>query len=341
MEEQAVVARRTFKWQHIDRAWAAVALIPLILAIAAPDQLISTLQFTGSAFLKTLPFIAFAVLMTAYLSATGANNLISKAFSHRKIEMILLASLAGGLSPFCSCEVIPFIAALLAAGAPISAVMAFWLSSPLMDPPMFIITTGALGFEFALAKTACAVGLGLLGGFGTMFIERLGLLKDQIRPELLASSCCGSANDKSANWAFWTETYRRSTFGSTLIENSKFLAKWLLLAYLLESLMLAWIPPEWIASTLGGNGIASVMTGALIGIPAYLNGYAAVPLVGGLIQQGMSQATAMTFLLAGGVTCIPAAIAVWALVRKALFACYLGFAFAGAILAGLAWGVVA
>lgn len=341
MEEQAVVARRTFKWQHIDRAWAAVALIPLILAIAAPDQLISTLQFTGSAFLKTLPFIAFAVLMTAYLSATGANNLISKAFSHRKVEMILLASLAGGLSPFCSCEVIPFIAALLAAGAPISAVMAFWLSSPLMDPPMFIITTGALGFEFAVAKTACAVGLGLLGGFGTMFIESLGLLRDQIRPELLASSCCGPTKDKSANWAFWTDTDRRSTFGSTLIENSKFLAKWLLLAYLLESLMLAWIPPEWIAGTLGGNGIASVMTGALIGIPAYLNGYAAVPLVGGLIQQGMSQATAMTFLLAGGVTCIPAAIAVWALVRKALFACYLGFAFAGAILAGLAWGVVA
>ena len=341
MEQQAVVARRTFKWQQIDRAWAAVVLIPLTLAIVAPDQLKSTLQFTGSAFLKTLPFIAFAVLMTACLSATGANNLISKAFSHRKIEMILLASLAGGLSPFCSCEVIPFIAALLAAGAPISAVMAFWLSSPLMDPPMFIITTGALGFEFAVAKTACAVGLGLLGGFGTMLIEGFGLLKNQIRPELLSSSCCGSIKDKSANWAFWTDSDRRSTFGSTLIENSKFLAKWLLLAYMLEALMLAWVPPEWIAGTLGGNGFGSVLTGAAIGIPAYLNGYAAVPLVGGLMEQGMSQGTAMAFLLAGGVTCIPAAIAVWALVRKALFACYLGFAFAGAILAGLVWGAVA
>ena len=341
MEKQAAIVRRAFNWQQIDRAWAAVVLIPLILAIVAPGQLSPTLQFTGSAFLTTLPFIAFAVLMTAYLSATGANNLISRAFSHRKIEMILLASLAGGLSPFCSCEVIPFIAALLAAGAPISAVMAFWLSSPLMDPPMFIITTGALGFEFAVAKTVCAVGLGLLGGFGTMAIESFGLLKDQIRPELLSSSCCESAKEKSANWAFWTDSDRRSTFGSTLIENSKFLAKWLLLAYMLEALMLAWVPPEWIASTLGGNGIASVLAGAVIGIPAYLNGYAAVPLVGGLMEQGMSQGTAMTFLLAGGVTCIPAAIAVWALVRKALFACYLGFAFVGAVLAGLVWGLAA
>ena len=49
---------------------------------------------------------------------------------HRpRSRMILL----GALAPFCSCEVIPFISALLAVGAPLSAVMAFWLASPLMD----------------------------------------------------------------------------------------------------------------------------------------------------------------------------------------------------------------
>ena len=46
--------------------------------------------------------------------------LIARAFEGRESRMILLAALMGGLAPFCSCEVIPFIAALLAAGTPLS-----------------------------------------------------------------------------------------------------------------------------------------------------------------------------------------------------------------------------
>ena len=81
--------------------------------------------------------------------------------------------------------------------------------------------------------------------------------------------------------------------------------------------------------------------GALVGAPAYLNGFAAVPLVAGLIDQGMSNGAAMSFVIAGGVSCIPAAIAVWALVKPRVFAAYVGLAITGAILAGLAWGAVA
>jgi hypothetical protein len=49
----------------------------------------------------------------------------------------------------------------------------------------------------------------------------------------------------------------------------------------------------------------------------------------------------MSFVVAGGVSCIPAAIAVWALDKPRVFAAYLGWALIGAIIAGLAWGVFA
>ena len=84
-----------------------------------------------------------------------------------------------------------------------------------------------------------------------------------------------------------------------------------------------------------------IALGALIGGPAYLNGYAAVPLVAGLLAQGMSNGAAMAFMLAGGVSHIPAAIAVWALVTPRVFAAYLGFAFAGSLIAGIIWQVLA
>ncbi len=102
--------------------------------------------------------------------------------------------------------------------------------------------------------------------------------------------------------------------------------------------MLTYVPADMIGSVLGGEGLGPILLGALVGAPAYLNGYAAVPLIDALLAQGMSQGAAMAFVIAGGVSCIPAAVAVWALVKPRVFAAYLGFAFIGAVLAGLAWG---
>ena len=46
-----------------------------------------------------------------------------------------------------------------------------------------------------------------------------------------------------------------------------------------------------------------------------LNGYAAIPLVNALLQQGLRIDAAMSFMLAGGLSSIRAAIAVWALLE--------------------------
>ncbi len=121
-------------WKRVDKAWLAILLIPVLLAIFDMPQLMPTVIFAGQAILHTGIFIIFAVLAVGYLKASGAETILAKAFEGREIKMILMASMLGGLSPFCSCEVIPFIAALLAVGAPLSAVMAFWLASPIMDP---------------------------------------------------------------------------------------------------------------------------------------------------------------------------------------------------------------
>ena len=114
-----------------------------------------------------------------------------------------------------------------------------------------------------------------------------------------------------------------------------------MVAYMIEALMLAYVPAEMIASVLGGDGFKPILLGALVGAPAYLNGYAAVPLIDALLTQGMAPGAAMSFVIAGGVSCIPAAIAVWALVKPRVFAAYIVIAMVGALLAGLGWSVIA
>jgi uncharacterized membrane protein YraQ (UPF0718 family) len=323
--------------RRIDRVWLAFAAILAALALAAPDQAAESLRFTLAALVKVAPWIALSVLLAAYAAASGADNLIGKAFQGREAVMVFTAALFGGLSPFCSCGVIPLIAALLAMGVPLAPVMAFWLASPVMDPAMFAMTTGALGFDFAVAKTLAAVGLGLLGGFGVMALGRGGWLSDPLRPGVGNGGCGGAKvrNPKPVVWVFWGERPRIETFGRKALANALFLGKWLALAFLLESLMLAYAPAEAVADLVGGGGIGTIALATLVGVPAYLNGYAALPLVQGLIEQGMAPGAGMAFMVAGGVSSIPAAVAVWALAKKQVFALYLGFAFTGSILAGL------
>ncbi len=330
-------------WPRIDRAWLAVFLLPLIVGAFSPSQAVETVRFAGKTMVTTGAFIAFAVPAVGYLKATGAEALLAKAFEGREVRMIFMAALLGGISPFCSFEVIPFIAALLAVGAPLSAVMAFWLSSPLMDPAMFLITAGTLGLPFALAKTVAAVGLGLMGGATVYLFAKSRVFEDPLRPQPNAKSCgCGpSPFSGQTAWRFWNEASRRRIFGETVLENALFLGKWLLLAYMIESLMLAYVPAEFIAKALGGDGMWPIFMGALVGAPAYLNGYAAVPLVDALLAQGMAPGAAMSFVLAGGVSCIPAALAVWALVKPRVFAAYLGIAITGALIAGVIWSFLA
>ncbi|WP_298837526.1 permease [uncultured Roseobacter sp.] len=324
-------------------AWGITAGLLVLVFVFDTARIGGTISFALGALAGTAPFILFAVLAVAWLKATGAESLLARAFEGRQSRMILMAALLGGLSPFCSCEVIPFIAALLAVGAPLSAVMAFWLASPLMDPAMFAITSGILGWEFAVAKTLSAVGLGLLGGFGTMLFAGTPVFRDPLRERPAVGGCCGASRPFSGApvWRFWHHSDRRDTFRKTAWENALFLLKWLTLAYVVEALMLAYVPAEMIAGLLGGDGIGPIVLGALVGAPAYLNGYAAVPLVDALLAQGMAAGAAMSFVIAGGVSSIPAAIAVWALVKPRIFAAYLTFALIGAVIAGLAWQAVA
>ena len=329
-------------WSRLDKPILAGLLIVAAVGILAPLDLMPILTFVLGALAKTSIYIFLAVTLIATLKATGAEGVVAKSFQGNEVRMIILASLLGGLAPFCSCEVIPFIAALLAAGTPLSAVMAFWLSSPVMDPPMFMITAGKLGFDFAVAKTLAAVGFGLAGGFGTMLMCRAGLFANPLREALACKSCCGSSSfGEQPRWRFWSDRSRTRIFRETFAWNAGFLLKWLALAYVLEALMIWYVPSELVVSLLGGDGIRPVATGAVIGGPAYLNGYAAVPLVAGMLEQGMYQGAAMSFVLAGSVTSVPAAVAVWALVRPRVFSTYVAFAMALSLLAGMLWAAAA
>ena len=164
------------------------------------------------------------------------------------------------------------------------------------------------------------------------------MLTNPLRPNVGGGGCgAPSLAPLEVTWAVWREPARRAAFGAEARSVGLFLAKWLLLAFVIESLMVAWIPADFIATHLGGEPMRTIPLAVVLGVPAYLNGYAAIPLVGGLLDMGMAPGAALAFLVAGGVTSLPAAMAVFALVRRGVFAWYLVLAGLGALTAGFGY----
>ncbi|MDE0943678.1 MAG: permease, partial [Alphaproteobacteria bacterium] len=151
----AGAARRVYS---IDRVFLVVAAALLLGAFFVPEQTLSSVGFAGNGLLQIAPFLAVSIGMAAYAKASGADNLIARVFQGHPVQMVFAAAAFGALSPFCSCGVIPLIAALLAMGVPLAPVMAFWLASPLMDPQMFFLTMGALGLPFAVGYSLSLAG---------------------------------------------------------------------------------------------------------------------------------------------------------------------------------------
>lgn len=332
--------RRTAR---VERPWVALAAVFAGILLIIPHQIESSVTFTLGGLASIAPYLLISVAIAAYFKAAGADRLIARVFAGKVRLMVVTASLFGALSPFCSCGVIPLIAALLSIGVPLAPVMAFWVSSPLMAPDMFVLTVAELGMGFAVAKTIFAIGIGLLAGYGTLAAQRSGMFANPLREGVGDGSCAGSVvrMPQETQWRFWQHPARRTVFLHSARDTALFLLKWLSLAFALESLLVAYLPAEVVGTWLGGESIWAIPLSVIVGVPAYLNGYAAIPVVAGLMGTGMGPGAAMAFMTAGAMTSVPAAIAVYALARKTVFAWYVLLALTGSALSGLIYQAVA
>jgi len=323
-----------------DRVIALMLMLLITLCIVDGHQAFKSMHFVAEALFQISPFFILAILFAAFAKASGLDQLITRAFSGNTAIAILSGSLAGALSPFCSCGVIPIIAGMLASGVPLAPVMAFCIASPIMDPEMFILTTAGINLNFAIAKTATAIGMGLLSGFSILGLQKRGYV---LQPLKKAAGCgCGQPSfdphqSMKISWRFWQQSKRRNEFNTQIRTNGLFLGKWMTLAFFVESLMIAYIPAGLVAGIVGGGNALAIPTSALIGIPAYMNGYAAIPLISGLMELGMRPGAALSFVTAGAVSSVPAALAVYALVKRSVFFVYIALGLIGSLIAGYAY----
>ncbi len=312
----------------------------LIAAMIWPARAAETLEFVLLGFWQVAPLVVPGILISAWVNASGAGGRIRQAFDGNPMRAIFAAAAFGAVTPVCGVTVLPLMAGLLASGVPLAPVMAFWLASPVTDPAMFAVTASILGLGFALAKTLVALLLGLVGGLLTHGVSNRTWVRTPLRDTGLAATlsrqaCCES---NQVEWAVWKDSVRMSQFNRELYAMTKLIVICLGLAFAVEFQMMEHLHPEALAQYVGQESSWAIPLAVLVGSPAYLDGYAALPLTRGLIDHGMSQGAAMAFLVSGSVVSIWGAIAIFPVLRMRPFVLYLLLALTGSMAAGWIYG---
>lgn len=278
------------------------------------------------------PFLMASFAIAGYTKAANVDALIVRVFRGRHALMIVFATLFGTMTPLCSISVVSLMAILLRTGVPLSAVMAFWMGSPVISPDLFVYTWGILGFEVATARYLTAIFMALFAGFATLAIEKAGGFRTPLRSSFMNSHETIDETRK-VEWRFWRDPAKRPVFKREFLYAARFLVPWIVLAFIVQSLISQTVPTDWVSQWVGVDSEWAIPVAVLLGIPSYVNGIAAVPVVKGFMTLGMTNPAAIAFLAAGSVNTVPAIISVLPLVRYGVFLWHLVLGLVTAVIA--------
>ena len=225
---------------------------------------------------------------------------------------------------------------MLAGGIPLAPVLVFIIASPLIKPSSFILTAGFLGYGFAGVKLVATMFIGLGIGYIAQFLSGKRLLEDQIRDSILAKHRKNPRSSITGRQQFQLRDWIRG-YGRAVLRQSAFTSRYILLALVLQTLMVRYIPTTWISGSLGVDNLSSIPVAALIGIPFYVNNVAAPPLLKGLMELGMAPGAAMGFMITGTIYSAPSLIAISTMVRKKTVLLYLIVGLGGGLIAGYSY----
>jgi uncharacterized membrane protein YraQ (UPF0718 family) len=278
------------------------------------------------------PYLILGIIATSLIKIFISKNKITEFFQNRKNLSIILAALFGVISPLGSYVVIPLSAALFLMGTPLPILISLIMSSPLINPTLFLLTAGAFGYEMAILRLLSAFLLGISAGYITLWLISINFIK----PEIAVNK------NNHHNIAYYQQSTSKSLvkkFGTELYKMSIYISKYFFLGILLAAVIKILLPPNLMIKLFNGNNFLSVLFSTGAGVPFYVCGGAAIPVVQQLADLGMSKEAVLAFFISGPVTRISNLILVNSAFSSRVFLFYLSVSVIGAFLFGLTYSI--
>jgi uncharacterized membrane protein YraQ (UPF0718 family) len=300
------------------------------------------------------PFLAISVVAAAAVSVYVGTERASKMLQRRSSIAVIGAVLVATLTPFCSCGTTAVLLGMLATAAPWAPLVAFMVASPLTSPSELVFSAGLFGWSFALIFFVGTIVIGIASGAIAGILDRAGWLDGQARVQPEADTCAtgscpvsrpvpvaigaGPSIGPGTASVAELETRRRRWKIDEMLHELRTVGRKLLVFFVgftfIGYLAIEAIPTAWLTDYLGDGSIFAVPLAALLGIPAYINTEASLPLVATLMDGGMGPGPAMAFLVTGAGTSIGAISGLFVIARKRVVGLVVALLFAGSLAMG-------
>lgn len=254
-----------------------------------------------SHFTKSIHFFLFEVpkVMMLLVGIIFIVGIIRSYFSPEKTRKALegkslfagniLASVLGIVTPFCSCSAIPLFLGFVEAGIPVGVTFSFLIAAPLINEVALVLLVSMFGFKVAVIYALTGLIIAIIAGF---VIEKLKLQKF------------------IADWVFESKSLQsvhleeKITFQQRIFAGKEAVKEivgkiWI---YILAGIAIGagahgYVPDAYLADALGAQNFFAVPLAIAIGIPLYSNAAGIIPIVGVLIEKGVSLGTALAFMM--------------------------------------------
>ena len=259
---------------------------------------------------------------------------------------IVVAVVVGMVSPLCACGILPVAISLAMIGTPLAPLLALLATSPIMGPDALLLTWRGLGADWAMWKLIGAGVVGLGTGLVTQILVNSGYLSGdllRLKPIYKDDGSLASSAEIGAGGGIHVKSMSITPRESKLrfifdrsLDAGLFVGKFLLLAIVIEAIIVTLVPMSWIVVLVGEKSFTSILLAAVIGLPLPVNQIPVIPILAGLLQRGIDHGAALTFMMAGPVSSLPAMIALTGMFRPRVVILFLLTTLGLSILLG--WG---
>lgn len=311
--------------------------------------------YAGELVLRVAPMLVAAIFL-AELARLRLGDYRLKRLLVGKNPLVgrLRAVTLGAVLPFCECGAFPVMLGLIRAGVPAVVVLTFFLVSPVVSMPAFLILVGVFGLPLALLYLLITSASALAGSFVLeLFGRHWGIFKEGVAVESkgegmrLAVGCeptggVSRDNSKSCCKEFSPEreTYNND-FSTSAVQawshTWKLLRRifpYMAAVIIVSALLRNLIPQHLIEQTLAAQAPFDVLIGALVGIPIYSGDCAMIALAAPLIGATGALGAGIAFIISGSGTSISGIIFMSSVFKRNFLIVYIFTVFCIAVIVG-------
>lgn len=289
--------------------------------MSTSSQWQAAIDFFVSTFAELAILFVLISLLVSVINYYLPANKVRKLLSGNRGYGVAMA--LGAVTPFCSCSTLPMLLGLLKARAAFGPLMAFLITSPLLNPfvvALFWLTFGAkvtLLYSGSVLLTAATAGY---------LLQRLRFER-YIRQELLqgaeSGSGCASASDdcNSAAPAAASSSCCAATVSITqpslrvklpitpllqdAVKQLRTMLPYMLIGVAVGAVLHGFVPVALFSQLAALNSFIMIPLAALIGIFLYVRASTMIPIATSLLAKGLSMGSVMSLTIAGAGASLP------------------------------------